>query len=112
MERKELVITEECMIDIPKAGLIISFDGQKAEIIMKTSADLLVDGDFRIGASGNISIGATGDVEIVTEGNQYYSLLDEKNGKLCLGRASDAEKIKKETAQRRELAMDVRKELE
>jgi hypothetical protein len=76
MENDKLVITEKCEIEIPKAGMVISFDGEKCLIGFVANTDLVVDGDLRIATQGNF--------EVVSEGHQVLSTISEDK-KIMLG---------------------------
>ena len=83
MENKKLVITEECEIEIPKAGMVVKFDGEKCIIGFLHNTDLAVDGDLRIATNGNFEVVSMGDAVLATS----------NEGKVKLGYA---EKIYKE----------------
>ena len=69
MDNKKLVIKEECDIEIPKAGMVIRFDGKKVLIGFIADTDLVVDGNLRIATKGNFEVVAMGDA-IVSTGNE------------------------------------------
>ena len=77
MENKKLVITEKCEIEIPKAGMVISFDGEKVLLGFVANTDIVVDGDLRIATQGNF--------EVVTKGDAIIST--SREGKVKLGYA-------------------------
>lgn len=77
MDNKKLVVTEELEIEIPKAGMVIRFDGEKVLLGFITNTDIVVDGDLRIATNG--------DFEVVTVGDAILSTLND--GKVRLGYA-------------------------
>ena len=79
----KIVVTEKCEIEIPKAGMIIKFDGSTVQLGFVTNTELFVDGDLRIAT--------TGDFEVISAGDAIISTLE--NGKVKLGYT---EKILKE----------------
>ncbi len=87
MENKKLIVTEEMEIEIPKAGMVIKFDGEKVLLGFVTNTDIVVDGDLRIATKG--------DFEVVSVGDAILSTLNE--GKVRLGYA---EKIHEERKKR------------
>ena len=76
---KKLVVLEEMEIEIPKAGMVIRFDGTTVQIGFITNTEMFVDGDFKIAT--------TGDFEVVTAGDAILSTLED--GKVRLGYAEE-----------------------
>ena len=81
---KKLVITEPMEIEIPKAGMVVRFDGTTVQIGFITNTELVVNGDLKIAT--------TGDFEVVTAGDAIISTLE--NGKVRLGYAEEILKDK------------------
>lgn len=96
MEQKKnvVVIEDECEIQIPKAGMVVQFDGEKCLIGFVANTDLVVDGNLRIATQGNFEIVSTGDAVVSTI-----------NGKVHLGKA---EKIYEKVYKNKEVEDDGR----
>ena len=77
MTKKKIVVTEKCEIEIPKAGMVVSFDGERVLLGFVANTDIVVDGNLRIATQG--------DFEVVTKGDAIISTL--KNGTVKLGYA-------------------------
>ena len=75
MMDNKLVINEKCDIEIPKAHLVIKFDGEKVQLALMGTTELVVDGDFRIGTTGNF--------EVISKGDAIFST--SREGKVRLG---------------------------
>ena len=77
-EKKELVITEECRISIPKTGMIVEFDGERCIIGFLHDTDIAVDGDLRIATKGNFEVVSMGDSILSTgrEGKVHLGYAD------------------------------------
>ena len=68
MENKKLVVTEKIDIEIPKAGMVIKFDGEKVLLGFVSNTDIVVDGDLRIATKGNFEVVSRGDAVLSTVG--------------------------------------------
>lgn len=62
MDNKKLVITDKCDIEIPKAGMVIKFDGETVQLGFVTNTEMVVDGDLKIGTTGNFEVISKKDV--------------------------------------------------
>lgn len=73
---KKLVITDKCDIEIPKAGMVIKFDGETVQIGFVTNTEMVVDGDLKIGTTGNFEVVSKGDAFLTTTGGGAVHLGD------------------------------------
>ncbi len=85
MTDDKLVIHDKCEIEIPKAGMVIKFDGTTVQLGFVTNTEMVVDGDFKIGT--------TGDFEVVSKGDAFITTLG--GGKIHLGVEEKVKKFKK-----------------
>ncbi len=69
---KELVITEECEIEIPDIHLTIRYTGEKIEMILNGNTNIMCDGDLSIGSTGELSLISKKDIHIDAIGSNIH----------------------------------------